>query len=801
MQSGASAPAPLPNLGAAPTPDTSSTPPLMYTAPNTDGNALHRNDEIPAASSTLGQALTSHPAVVGALNKLGAGAQSVGSSLVSGHAAEDWANYSGNHGMSAVGALASVPDAVTNYARFQNKMQAGGFENGGDGAPGTDWNAAAREGVPATTDLVGALGAGGVSRAATTGAAGEVGIIGGRGALAKTPATKLEADMAESMIASGADQNDVLQHLGWFRGQDGMMKKEISDAGSSINPSALVPGFEGKLSDVLNHPEGYAAYPHLADTPFTTKMPRGSEDNLGAQDPATGMIYANVLHPQFTDPHGTLLHEMQHGVQDAEGFAQGAAPEDFHNSLPLGARDPFDAYWRSSGEVEARNVDARKNLTSEQVRIIPPWATEDYHPDYQFVPDTHEQPGYTNASAPARGALAAAAPDTSGNNAKATVLSGGVPTAAPPSDDTGKSPYGALRPLTIRPDPKPTTALPIFSQKKSNPVGALQETFGQLRNDPAPAPAAKATPALAPQSDAAELAAIKRGDTGAVLKAQAAQNTPGQAPAKPAPAAAGANSEDAAMFGGLETKYGLPTGYLGKVGAIESSNGKNLSTPLSSAKGYFQFTNATAKQYGVDVNSTASSADGAARLAVANRNALAKGLGVSPDQITGAQLYLAHQQGSAGALKILRNPNASMESLVGEKAAKANGGAGLTGGQFFAKWGSTFDRAVMGKGRGLPGTDAPLNQGPGSGGAKGALAPQKAPAPAPIPIPGKPGQDGEDGYSKGAMAALGGGGSRGRTAAVQFGPPEKEHEADLSLAALIKRRGKVVKGALGYGHS
>ena len=325
------------------------------------------------------------------------------------------------------------------------------------------------------------------------------------------------------------------------------------------------------------------------------------------------------------------------------------------------------------------------------------------------------------------------------------------------------------------------------------------------RQPPAPMGALSAPPA---HSDAAELAASQRGDTAAVVRMQAAQNAlvapqGGMAPLTVTPDPQGG---DAAMFKGVEGKYGLPDGYLGKIGAIESRNGQNMSTRLSSAKGYFQFIDSTAKQYGVDVNSTASGADGAARLAVANRAALAKGLGIAPSEVTGAQLYLAHQQGAAGAVKLLSNPDASAESLIGAAAAKANGGAGLTGGQMANKWMSTYDRSTMGKGRGLPMKDAPLNQGPGSGGSpRGALSSGATPpAPAPqVAVKGADGADGEDTRKSpsGALAGFGGGGSKSRSAPVQFAA-EKDHEADLSFSALIKRRGKIVKkGALGNGRT
>lgn len=54
-----------------------------------------------------------------------------------------------------------------------------------------------------------------------------------------------------------------------------------------------------------------------------------------------------------------LLHEVQHAIQEREGFAKGGAPED-------------NAYRRLMGEVEARAVQSRMNLSAEQRRALFP---------------------------------------------------------------------------------------------------------------------------------------------------------------------------------------------------------------------------------------------------------------------------------------------------------------------------------------------------------------------------------------------------------------------------------------------
>ena len=48
-------------------------------------------------------------------------------------------------------------------------------------------------------------------------------------------------------------------------------------------------------------------------------------------------------------------------------------------------RTPFSQYQRTAGEVEARNVQSRMNMSPEERKAKPPWTTEDVPREQQII--------------------------------------------------------------------------------------------------------------------------------------------------------------------------------------------------------------------------------------------------------------------------------------------------------------------------------------------------------------------------------------------------------------------------------
>jgi hypothetical protein len=118
---------------------------------------------------------------------------------------------------------------------------------------------------------------------------------------------------------------------------------------------------------------------------------------------------------------------------------------------------------------------------------------------------------------------------------------------------------------------------------------------------------------------------------------------------------------------------GLPEEYLKTTAMIESSGNPNAVNSKSGASGLFQFMPHIGPAYGVtDPFNIDQQIRGATKMAMENSNYLKNKLGRDP---TGAEIYLAHQQGAKGAATLLSNPNANAAELLGStKKVLQNGG-------------------------------------------------------------------------------------------------------------------------------
>ena len=132
------------------------------------------------------------------------------------------------------------------------------------------------------------------------------------------------------IIELDQDDRDIIRETtGWFEGVDGKWRLEISDElGQFSKPlEELVesPVFGTptvyKLGDIYSHPLLYEVYPEAANIDFVY---RGVLFDFGRSTQG-GYDGKNTIQitPYADDPSSTLLHELQHWVQQTEGFAEG----------------------------------------------------------------------------------------------------------------------------------------------------------------------------------------------------------------------------------------------------------------------------------------------------------------------------------------------------------------------------------------------------------------------------------------------------------------------------------------------
>lgn len=197
---------------------------------------------------------------------------------------------------------------------------------------------------------------------------------------------------ARSMLAAGETAQAVLEATGWQQGTDGKWRFEIDDSllickGTGTFEEVVMAAYRRgvertgdqvyttTLADVVFHPRLYEAYPQLAE--LEVQM-------LPAQDRKGGVAGRVVLdenglrHMQIAEDlpserwRSVVAHEIQHCIQEIEGFAVG---------------DMYDreGYRGTAGEVEARNTQARLRMTAAERRRSLASATHDTPSELQAV--------------------------------------------------------------------------------------------------------------------------------------------------------------------------------------------------------------------------------------------------------------------------------------------------------------------------------------------------------------------------------------------------------------------------------
>lgn len=179
---------------------------------------------------------------------------------------------------------------------------------------------------------------------------------------------------AQQRVATGENAEEVRKATGWFQGEDGKWRFEFSDRDAKFTTwkprgklrdayaSAADNAGDVYLSEFLDHPNLYAAYPQIGEMRVRllpeSKMGRAA----GSFTPKFGGVFVLRDNLDKKTALSFLIHEIQHGIQSEEGFAPGGKP----------IEGDLEAYLNLPGEREARATQARAGMTAAARRANAP---------------------------------------------------------------------------------------------------------------------------------------------------------------------------------------------------------------------------------------------------------------------------------------------------------------------------------------------------------------------------------------------------------------------------------------------
>ena len=231
------------------------------------------------------------------------------------------------------------------------------------------------------------------------------------GGLKAETADKSALEKAMELEKDGTNSEKIRKETGWFKGYDGKWRFEIDNSELEfktdieknraaaielakmkvksaeleekiVNNTAtkaeeneyynldekMIEYRKGvKLSDVINHPKLFEAYPQLKNVDVYYEI---SSVNRGVYSSNGNVIMLNPMHT-IDEQKEAIIHEIQHAIQGIENFANGSNLEYWKN-LGYSDEEAMAMYYNTAGEREARDVSARRDYNAEQRKNIRP---------------------------------------------------------------------------------------------------------------------------------------------------------------------------------------------------------------------------------------------------------------------------------------------------------------------------------------------------------------------------------------------------------------------------------------------
>lgn len=185
--------------------------------------------------------------------------------------------------------------------------------------------------------------------------------------------------VAEEMERGKKDAKAIKLATGWERGVDGKWRYEMPDAKikdmKDIGGGNIVKRFDddmlwndGKLSDVIDAPGLFEAYPQLKDVRIDTDAIMNDMPSNGNYNAKTNTITIHADELKYMN--SILNHEIQHAIQYIEGFGKGGSPEQMEKEFKE-AQDEWKARaYAHELEEKAKEMGGEYNQSEVEKALV-----------------------------------------------------------------------------------------------------------------------------------------------------------------------------------------------------------------------------------------------------------------------------------------------------------------------------------------------------------------------------------------------------------------------------------------------
>ena len=185
--------------------------------------------------------------------------------------------------------------------------------------------------------------------------------------------------VAEKMERGKKDAKAIKLATGWERGADGKWRYEMPDAKikdmKDIGGGNIVKRFDddmlwndGKLTNVIDAPGLFEAYPQLKDVRIDTDAIMNDMPSNGNYNAKTNTITIHADELKYMNR--ILNHEIQHAIQYIEGFGKGGSPEQMEKEFKE-AQDEWKARaYAHELEEKAKEMGGEYNQSEVEKALV-----------------------------------------------------------------------------------------------------------------------------------------------------------------------------------------------------------------------------------------------------------------------------------------------------------------------------------------------------------------------------------------------------------------------------------------------